>query len=54
MSETEDTTRDRATPEPLVFDARELFQGRTEVFIEYEGVRYRLRITKKRRLLLQK
>ncbi len=42
-------------PEPLaVLDARELFRGKKEVVIEHEGVRYRLRITRRNKLILQK
>jgi len=40
--------------QPRVIDADELFQGSREVWIEYEGVRYRLRITRRRKLILQK
>ncbi len=35
-------------------DARELFHEEREICIEHEGVRYRLRITRKNRLILQK
>jgi hemin uptake protein HemP len=38
----------------LVIDTRELFGGRREVWIEHEGVRYRLRITRRNKLILQK
>jgi hemin uptake protein HemP len=31
-----------------------LFQGQREVWIEHSGVRYRLRITRRNRLILQK
>jgi hemin uptake protein HemP len=37
-----------------VVSTRELFQGRREVCIEHEGVRYRLRITRRNKLILQK
>jgi hemin uptake protein HemP len=37
-----------------VVDARQLFQGRREVVIEHDGVRYRLRITRRNKLILQK
>lgn len=39
---------------PRVIDAAELFQGSREVRIEHEGVRYRLRITRRNKLILQK
>jgi hemin uptake protein HemP len=43
-------------PEPpaAVLDARTLFGDRREVWIEHDGVRYRLRITRRGRLILQK
>lgn len=34
--------------------ADELFEGKREVWIELEGVRYRLRITRRGKLILQK
>ncbi|MDY3556316.1 hemin uptake protein HemP [Gemmata sp. JC717] len=34
--------------------ANELFAGKREVWIELEGVRYRLRITRRGKLILQK
>jgi len=40
-------------PAPIV-DARQLFQGQREIVIEHEGVRYRLRITRRNKLILQK
>lgn len=40
--------------EPPVIDARDLFAGRDEIWIDHEGVRYRLRITRRNRLILQK
>jgi hemin uptake protein HemP len=39
---------------PFVVDARELLQGRKEVWIEHAGVRYRLRVTRRNKLILQK
>lgn len=38
----------------VVVDAQQLFQGTREVWIELDGVRYRLRITRRNRLILQK
>lgn len=37
-----------------VLRADELFKGRREVQIELNGVRYRLRITRRNKLILQK
>jgi len=37
-----------------VIDAQQLFRGRREVWIEHAGVRYRLRITRRNKLILQK
>ena len=37
-----------------VVDARQLFAGQREVWIEHDGVRYRLRITRRGKLILQK
>jgi len=39
---------------PKVVRAEELFGARREVWIELDGVRYRLRITRRGRLILQK
>ena len=45
-------------PTPLtearVIAARDLFDGRREILIEHEGECYRLRITRRNRLILQK
>lgn len=41
------------TPQTVV-TAEVLFQGRREVWIEHAGVRYRLRITRRNKLILQK
>jgi hemin uptake protein HemP len=41
-------------PAPPVLDARVLFRGAREVWIEHAGVRYRLRITRRNKLILQK
>lgn len=37
-----------------VIPADELFKGEREVWIDLDGERYRLRITRRRRLILQK
>ena len=58
MEKAEDTPRQQpaqAEPSLPVVDARELFAGgRREIVIEHEGVRYRLRITRRNKLILQK
>jgi hemin uptake protein HemP len=41
-------------PAPRTIDAQQLFQGDREVWIEHAGVRYRLRITRRNKLILQK
>jgi hemin uptake protein HemP len=58
MSESEDrqyeeSPRQEATPRPIL-RAKELFQGRREIGIEHDGQRYRLRITRRNKLILQK
>jgi hemin uptake protein HemP len=37
-----------------VIDSCELFRGQREVWIEHQGVRYHLRITRRNKLILQK
>jgi len=37
-----------------VVDSKALFQGQREVWIEHDGERYRLRITRRGKLILQK
>jgi hemin uptake protein HemP len=37
-----------------VIEAEKLFRGSREVWIEHAGVRYRLRITRRNQLILQK
>ena len=58
MSDTEadNENRDESTPgEPeRVLKAEDLFAGKREVWIELDGVRYRLRITRRGKLILQK
>ena len=58
MSDTEldnDEREDDKPQEPQrVLKADELFAGRREVWIELDGVRYRLRITRRGKLILQK
>ena len=58
MNDTEADADDRDEPksgEPeRVLRAEELFAGKREVWIELDGVRYRLRITRRGKLILQK
>jgi hemin uptake protein HemP len=42
------------TVHEVVIDARQLFRGEREIVIEHDGVRYRLRITRRNKLILQK
>jgi hemin uptake protein HemP len=37
-----------------ILSTQELFRGRREIWIEHEGVCYRLRITRRNKLILQK
>lgn len=43
-----------AAGQPIVIDANTLFRGTREIHIELDGVRYRLRITRRGKLILQK
>jgi hemin uptake protein HemP len=45
---------DTPTEPERVLRAEELFADRREVWIELDGVRYRLRITRRGKLILQK
>lgn len=50
-----DATRpDPISPPARKLQAQELFAGSSEVWIEHEGERYRLRITRRGKLILQK
>ena len=57
---TEETNRPPSQPTPVpppalrVIDAQALFRGAREICIELGGVRYRLRITRRNKLILQK
>ena len=46
--------RPEDSPRQVVVNAEELFQGTREVWIDHAGVRYRLRITRRNKLILQK
>ena len=53
----EDKRDDRESPaeeELPVIDVAELFGDRREICFELDGVRYRLRITRRNKLILQK
>ena len=39
---------------PLIVPSEELFQGRQTIWIEHDGARYCLRITRKNKLILHK
>jgi len=57
MSDVDDRDeRDEPTPAepPRVLNADALFEGKREVWIELDGVRYRLRITRRGKLILHK
>ena len=57
MSEADKSAKPPPAPAggvPQVLDARQLFRGEREVWIEHAGVRYRLRITRRNKLILQK
>jgi hemin uptake protein HemP len=49
-----DTEESRPRDPVEVVQAEALFQGRREIWIELDGVRYRLRITRRNKLILQK
>lgn len=55
-SETADSTPADPVPagDGTVIDAARWFDGRREVWIEYAGMRYRLRLTRRNKLILQK
>jgi hemin uptake protein HemP len=44
----------RLDDRPPIIEAKDLFRGEREVWIEHAGVRYRLRITRRNKLILQK
>ena len=58
MSDTSDPP-ERDRPEPLtaaprIIQAQDLLRDEREVWIEHAGVRYRLRLTRRNKLILQK
>jgi hemin uptake protein HemP len=55
MNDDEPDDRDEQAPQtPPVIRAEDLFGERREIWIELDGVRYRLRITRRGKLILQK
>ncbi len=51
--DTSSSPQESSSP-PKVIPAEKLFEGEREVIIEHEGERYRLRITRRGKLILQK
>ena len=49
-----DSNEDRAAEPVVVVKAKELFGEKREIWIDLDGVRYRLRITRRGKLILQK
>ncbi len=47
-------TQDAAPRTPKIIAAADLFDGEREIRIEHAGVAYRLRITRRNKLILQK
>lgn len=55
LPEPEKSDDDAAPPASArVINASDWLQGEREIWIEHEGVRYRLRVTRRNRLILQK
>jgi hemin uptake protein HemP len=50
----DDSPAERDGEESPVIDVAELFGERREIGLELDGVRYRLRITRRNKLILQK
>ncbi len=50
----DDDKDDRPATTPPIVQAAELFGKAREIWIEHAGVRYRLRITRRNKLILQK
>jgi hemin uptake protein HemP len=50
----EATENDKPAEAAPVIAARDLFRESREIWIEHDGVRYRLRITRRNKLILQK
>lgn len=56
MADDDKTEEPEAPPEPdaPVIDVADWFRDRREVCLELDGVRYRLRVTRRNKLILQK
>lgn len=59
MADAEDRPKEvqpetQAPEPPRVLHAQDLFRGDREICIELDGTRYRLRITRRNKLILQK
>jgi hemin uptake protein HemP len=59
MASTEDRRDEKGqesagAPSPRIIRAADLFDGEHEIWIEHAGDRYRLRITRRNKLILQK
>lgn len=52
--ESEAPPHPRSVPTLRALAAQDIFQGRREVLIDFDGAQYRLRITRKNKLILQK
>jgi hemin uptake protein HemP len=50
----QEASENRASEFPRVLQAQDLFRGDREIWIELDGTRYRLRITRRNKLILQK
>jgi hemin uptake protein HemP len=50
----EETPENRASERPSVLCTQDLLRGDREIWIELGGTRYRLRITRRNKLILQK
>ncbi len=50
----EESRSNQAEPELLEIDAQQLLQGKNEVYLVLDGIRYRLRRTRRNKLILQK
>lgn len=51
----QDSPRRLVTPaEPRLLEAQDLFRGQNEICIRHGGVHYRLRITRRNRLILHR
>jgi len=59
MTEAQQPDQDEPDPDdlpvqPRIIKADDLFHGTREIWLELDGVRYRLRITRRNKLILQK